>query len=82
VDLTGSNRREDNDDAYSFLNRGPAGCDFNERWHLIPIRLRCHHKSLIGTNYRQYVTRDEATRDIFEYIEVFYNRQRRHSTLG
>ena len=31
---------------------------------------------------RHYATRDEATRDIFEYIEVFYNRQRRHSTLG
>lgn len=31
---------------------------------------------------RQYVTRDEAKQDIFEYIEVFYNRQRRHSTLG
>lgn len=32
--------------------------------------------------HRQYRTRDEATRDIFEYIEVFYNRLRRHSTLG
>jgi putative transposase len=31
---------------------------------------------------RRYVTRDEARQDIFEYIEVFYNRQRRHSTLG
>ena len=31
---------------------------------------------------RPYVTRDEAKQDIFEYIEVFYNRQRRHSTLG
>ena len=27
-------------------------------------------------------TREEATQDIFEYIEVFYNRKRRHSTLG
>ena len=32
--------------------------------------------------HRQYRTRDEATQDIFEYIEVFYNRRRRHSTLG
>ena len=31
---------------------------------------------------RQYRTRSEAIQDIFEYIEVFYNRQRRHSTLG
>jgi transposase InsO family protein len=29
-----------------------------------------------------YQTRAEAIASIFEYIEVFYNRQRRHSTLG
>ncbi len=27
-------------------------------------------------------TRDEARQDIFEWIEVFYTRVRRHSTLG
>ncbi|MEO7859710.1 MAG: IS3 family transposase [Nitrospirales bacterium] len=32
--------------------------------------------------HQHYATRDEATQDIFEYIEVFYNRKRRHSTLG
>ncbi|MCC6965260.1 MAG: IS3 family transposase [Nitrospira sp.] len=32
--------------------------------------------------HRRYATREEATQDIFEYIEVFYNRKRRHSTLG
>jgi len=32
--------------------------------------------------HRHYATRDEATQEIFECIEVFYNRQRRHSTLG
>ncbi|MEK6631968.1 MAG: IS3 family transposase [Nitrospirota bacterium] len=32
--------------------------------------------------HRQYATRSVATQDIFEYIEVFYNRKRRHSTLG
>ncbi len=31
--------------------------------------------------HRHYATREEATQDIFEYIEVFYNRKRRHSTL-
>jgi putative transposase len=29
-----------------------------------------------------YATRDQATASIFEYIEVFYNRVRRHSSLG
>jgi len=33
-------------------------------------------------HHRGYLTRDEARQDIFEWIEVFYNRQRRHSTLG
>lgn len=32
--------------------------------------------------HRHYATRAEAKQDIFEYIEVFYNRMRRHSTLG
>ena len=27
-------------------------------------------------------TREEARRAVFEYIEMFYNRFRRHSTLG
>jgi putative transposase len=31
---------------------------------------------------QQFATRDEAKRAIFEYIEVFYNRQRRHASIG
>jgi transposase InsO family protein len=34
------------------------------------------------TDWHTYQTRQEAQLSIFEYIEVFYNRQRRHSTLG
>jgi len=30
----------------------------------------------------RYETRAEATADLFDYIEPFYNRNRRHSTLG
>jgi putative transposase len=30
----------------------------------------------------KYRTRREARANIFDYIEIFYNRQRRHSTLG
>jgi putative transposase len=29
-----------------------------------------------------YRTREEARSDVFNYIEVFYNRKRRHSHLG
>jgi putative transposase len=33
-------------------------------------------------HHRCYTTRDEAIRDIREYIEIFYNRQRRQARLG
>jgi hypothetical protein len=33
-------------------------------------------------HHRRYETRDQARREITEYIELFYNRQRRHSRLG
>ncbi|AME02576.1 transposase [Moraxella osloensis] len=29
-----------------------------------------------------YLSRDEAKSDIFEYIEMFYNSKRRHSSIG
>ncbi len=32
--------------------------------------------------WERYETRDEAHGSLFEYIELFYNRQRRHSALG
>lgn len=33
-------------------------------------------------HHRRYATREEARREIFEFIEVFYNRQRAHTYLG
>ena len=33
-------------------------------------------------HHRRYATRARATNEITEYIEIFYNRQRRHSKLG
>jgi transposase InsO family protein len=33
-------------------------------------------------HHTQYATRADATRDIFAYIEGFYNRTRRHSAIG
>jgi transposase InsO family protein len=41
---------------------------------LIPRRQRIHHA--------YYETRAQARADIFFYIEAFYNRRRRHSTVG
>jgi putative transposase len=33
-------------------------------------------------NHERYATREQARQSIFEYIEVFYNRKRLHSSLG
>jgi putative transposase len=32
--------------------------------------------------FDHYNTRDDGHSSLFDYIEVFYNRQRRHSSLG
>jgi len=32
--------------------------------------------------HQRYATREQAIREITEYIEVFYNRQRRQARLG
>ena len=34
------------------------------------------------TARKMYRTRNEAKADVFDYIECFYNRKRRHSTIG
>lgn len=34
------------------------------------------------TNRTKYRTREEARKSIFEYIEIFYNRKRLHSSIG
>ena len=34
------------------------------------------------THHASYATREDARASVFEYVEVFYNRVRRHSTLG
>lgn len=39
-------------------------------------------KTELFAGRRWPATRQEAHRELFEYIEIFYNRQRRHSALG
>src|SRR4051812_423928 len=51
-------------------------------WDNAPMEGFFHSLKTELVHHCDYQTRDEARRDIFEYIEVFYNRQRRHSTLG
>jgi putative transposase len=47
-----------------------------------PIESFFHTLKTELVHHRQYATPKEATRDIFAYIEGFYNRTRRHSAIG
>jgi putative transposase len=31
---------------------------------------------------KKYMSLEEAKKDVFKYVEVFYNRRRRHASLG
>lgn len=51
-------------------------------WDNAPSESFFHTLKTELTHHEKYATRAEAKRNIFEYIEVFYNRQRRHSAIG
>jgi hypothetical protein len=48
---------------------------------MITLRWRVSIKTEL-IHHRHYATREDARRDIFVYIEGFYNRTRRHSAIG
>jgi putative transposase len=50
-------------------------------WDNAPSESFFHTIKTELVHHRRYQTREEAKQDIFEYIEVFYNQQRRHSTI-
>ena len=51
-------------------------------WDNAPTESWFHTLKTEQVYHRSYLTRQEAMLDIFEYVEAFYNRQRRHSALG
>lgn len=51
-------------------------------WDNAPTESWFHTLKTEQVHHRCHQTRQEAMLDIFEYIEAFYNRQRRHSALG
>lgn len=55
----------------------PGNCYDNAPMESFFSTLKCEH-----VHFQNYRTRQEATTDIFSYIVGFYNRQRRHSSLG
>jgi len=67
------------------LDTAGIACSMSRRgncWDNAPV------ESFFGTlkqelvNRRRFATRLQARQEVFEYIEVWYNRQRRHSSLG
>ena len=73
------------DDFRDALDRAEISCSMSARGN-------CYDNAVVESffgllkrervNRVHYRTRDEARADIFDYIEVFYNRRRRHSYLG
>ena len=51
-------------------------------WDNAPMESFFHTLKTELIHHRDYQTRWEAKTDIFEYVEAFYNRNRRHSALG
>ncbi len=47
-----------------------------------PIESFFHTLKTELVHHRTYATRHDAKRDLFAYVEGFYNRQRLHSALG
>jgi transposase InsO family protein len=51
-------------------------------WDNAPAESFFHTLKTELIHHRRFETREQAKQEIFEYIEVFYNRQRKHSTLS
>lgn len=68
-----------------FLERQGATCSMSRRgncWDNAVMESFFHSLKVECVHLARYATRDEARLDIFDYIEVFYNRERLHSSLG
>ncbi len=51
-------------------------------WDNAPAESFFHTLKRELVNHFRFKTREEAKQMIFEYIELFYNRQRSHSSIG
>jgi transposase InsO family protein len=53
-----------------------------DRYDNAPMESFFHTLKTELVHHQHYATREQAGRDIFAYIEGFYNRTRRHSAIG
>ena len=73
------------EDYQTLLKANEMICSMSRKgncWDNAPMESFFHTLKVELIHHRKYETRDEARRDIFEYIEIFYNRKRLHSSLG
>jgi len=73
------------DDYQSLLEENGIVCSMSRKgdcWDNAVMESFFHTLKTELVHHRDYLTRAEARADIFEWIEAFYNRKRRHSTLG
>jgi len=69
----------------NLLKRHGMLCSMSRRgdcWDNAPMESFFHTLKTELTHHRNYMTRQEAISDIFNYIEMFYNSKRHHSALG
>ncbi len=65
-------------DIHAIPSMSRAGCCYDNA----PMESFFHTLKVELVHQRRWATRDEARRDLFAYIEGYYNRQRLHSALG
>lgn len=73
------------DDFQAMLKDNEIACSMSRKgncWDNAPMESFFHTLKTELVYRKRFRTRAQARREIFEYIEVFYNRQRLHSTLG
>lgn len=51
-------------------------------WDNAPMESFFHTLKTECVNFEDYKTRSQARRNLFDYIELFYNRKRKHSTIN
>jgi transposase InsO family protein len=67
------------------LNQNKITCSMSRKgncWDNAPMESFFSTLKIECINGKVYLSRAQAKREIFEYIEVYYNRKRRHSSIG
>ena len=69
----------------NLLNNSGIVCSMSRKgncWDNAPMESFFHSLKTEWVIFEDYKTRSEARSSLFSYIELFYNRKRRHSSLG